>query len=155
MSITVETVGPRTVALVRSTATMAEMPEAMARGLARVMRALAERGIEPAGPPMTVYAEPVAAEEPLVFETAVPVPPGTVGDADVSIVEMPTAHVAVYMHEGSYSELGNAYQHALAEVHRAGLLPGGAPREIYLNDPGATPPDRLLTRLEFPVFEPD
>lgn len=155
MSMTVETVEARTIASIRDSCAMEEMADAMGRGFGRIMSLLSAQGAAPVGPPMTIYPEPVAEGAPLVFETAVPVPRGTRGDDVVQVSEMPTAHVAVFMHEGPYSELGRTYMAAAGQMREAGLLPGGGPREIYLNDPGETPPEQLLTRIEFPVFEPD
>ena len=155
MSITQETVQSMTIASVSHTTTMEEMPQAMGRGFGQIMGVLAAQGLEPTGPPMTIYPEPMSDGGPLAFQTAVPVPAEAVADGEVEVTVLPAGPVAVAMHEGPYAELGRTYSAAMGEMREAGMLPGGPPREIYLNDPGDTPPERLLTRIEFPVFEPD
>ncbi len=155
MSLNVETLPSQTVAYVTDTCPMEEMPEAMGRGFGKIMAVLAAQGAAPVGPPMTIYPEPMSPGGPVVFQSAIPVPPGSTGGDGVEILEIPEGPAAVVLHEGPYAELGRTYGAAQSEIRDAGLPLGGPPREVYLNDPGDTPPERLLTRIEFPVFEPD
>ncbi len=155
MSIAQETVSSRTIASILHTTTMEQMPQEMGKGFGRIMGVLIAQGLAPTGPPMTIYPEPMADGGPLAFQTAVPVPADAVGDGDVVVEVLPAGPVVVAMHEGPYEEVGRTYSATMAEMRAAGMLPGGPPREIYLNDPSDTPPEKLLTRIEFPVFEPD
>ncbi len=155
MSINMETRPSQTIAGVTDRCPLEEMPQAMGRNFGRLMAVLTEQGAVPAGPPMTLYPEPMTPDGPVVFVSAIPVQAGTTGDGDVEITEIPEGPIVVFMHEGPYAELGRTYGLAHEQMREAGLLVGGPPCEIYLNDPGDTPPERLLTRIEFPVFEPD
>ena len=80
-----------------------------------------------------------------------PVATGAAGSGRVTLEEVPAARVACTVHAGPYHEISPAYEALMAAITAEGLSPGGAPREIYLNDPGTVPEHALLTEIDWPV----
>jgi effector-binding domain-containing protein len=56
----------------------------------------------------------------------------------------PFAHA---LHTGPYEEIALTVHGVLAWFGDHGHAPAGPVREVYLNDPGSTPPERLETRV--------
>lgn len=154
MTLAIEQVESRHVAVVTSEAPMSQMPEAVGAGFARVMEFLASRGVAPVGPPMAMYPGPMVEGQPMTVQTAIPVSLGVVSDGDVEVVSLPAGPVAVRVHVGPYTGLGAVYSAMMAEMEASGLSVVGPPREIYLNDPGEVPESQLMTRIEFPIERP-
>lgn len=64
---------------------------------------------------------------------------------------LPGGTFACLVHEGPYEELGLAHHALHAWVQERGYEPVGPPREIYENDPAATPADALRTQVWLPL----
>jgi effector-binding domain-containing protein len=60
---------------------------------------------------------------------------------------LPAGPAAVTTHVGPYEGLPLAYHALLAWVDEQGHQPVAPVREVYLADPSASEPDRLVTRL--------
>ena len=69
----------------------------------------------------------------------------------MALEEMPGGHVATTMHVGPYPGVGQAYTALQQWMTDNGRHPAGAPREVYLNEPGAVPDDELLTEVDWPI----
>jgi effector-binding domain-containing protein len=80
-----------------------------------------------------------------------PVAPGATAGPGVDIEEVPGGTVACTMHKGPYSGVGEAYGALQAWMAANGKRPGGPPREVYLNEPGAVPDAELLTEVDWPI----
>ena len=55
------------------------------------------------------------------------------------------------VHRGPYEEIAPAYHTLTGWISEGGHEIAGPPREIYLNDPHTVPPEKILTRVEFPI----
>jgi effector-binding domain-containing protein len=64
---------------------------------------------------------------------------------------MPAQLVASTVHRGAYDELTPAYHTVSGWIAEHGHQIAGPPRELYPNDPGAVPPEELLTEVQWPV----
>jgi DNA-binding transcriptional MerR regulator len=130
--------------------TTAELHVAAGTALvAKLLARLTEIGRAPVGP--IVCLLPRADGATLVLKMCAAItdpPPGE------PVLRLPATTVAVARHVGPYEEIGLAdlALHAYAEEH--GLLPDGAIREVYRNDPAVVPPDALETDVLLPVTRP-
>ncbi|HET7167573.1 MAG TPA: GyrI-like domain-containing protein [Candidatus Limnocylindrales bacterium] len=117
---------------------------------------LADRGIEPAGPPLVVYHE-FGTE--IDAEVAVPIPDGPALATDtpdagrVRLAMLPAARVAQTLHVGPYDRLGMAYDRLGHWIEDHGYVPAAPTRERYLNGPDTAAPDDLQTVIEMPIVE--
>ncbi len=129
----------------------------MGEAFGRLFGWIGEKGYVPAGPPAGVfYSNPhqVAAEE-LMWEIYCPigsdVSPSGPDEQGLSVKTIEGADVAATMHKGPYEQVAPTYG-ALAEwIMGNGYDIAGPPEEVYLSDPGSTPPVELLTEVRFPV----
>jgi effector-binding domain-containing protein len=78
------------------------------------------------------------------FMVAAPVKPS----GRVIATELPACEAAVSLHEGGYSDVGNAYAAIDAWIEANGRRAEGAPWESYLSPPDAQPP---RTEVFFPL----
>ena len=93
------------------------------------------------------------AEADLLSEAGVTVPPGTPGEGEVTIREVPALRVAVLRFQGPYAELEDAYGWLYGTwLPESGEEPADAPpMEDYLNDCRTLPPAEWLTEILLPL----
>jgi len=109
-----------------------------------VAAALAESGLEPAGPPFAKYD--VAPDGGWIVEAGFPVADPVVGNGDVEPSSLPGGTVAQTVHEGPYDGLRAAYEALEAFIAEAGMTSRDAAWESYLDDPmTAEVPHTLVT----------
>jgi AraC family transcriptional regulator len=74
-------------------------------------------------------------------------------DDEVRWLDIAGGRHAVYRHVGPYTQIGEAFGRFYGLwLPQSGLtLRAAPPLELYLNSPGTTPPDRLVTELLLPV----
>jgi effector-binding domain-containing protein len=114
---------------------------------ADVMGFLERHGIAPAGPPMSVYYG--FAEDSMAFRAGVFVAEDDTRAArgEVQADRTPGGEVLHFTHVGPYDTLRDSYA-ALTEHCAAASLTIGAPTwEVYVDDPYATPAERLRTEV--------
>lgn len=107
-------------------------------------------GIELRSPPTTLYVEwgpgMVTMEAGMMIGTAVTPPEG------IQIAILPAGEAAVAIHTGPYDGLPDAHAAIEQFVAEHALEKAGAPREIYLTDPGEVPdPKDWKTQIIWPV----
>lgn len=128
-----------------------ELGAFFADALPRTHAWLAERSIEPTSMPMAMWCamdmQTGIADCHAGFFVAGPVE----GAGDVTAGISHEGDCLVVTHTGSYDSVGRSW---MAVYRRAGEL-GRAPGpgwEIYIDDPGDTPADRLRTRIHLPLL---
>lgn len=93
------------------------------------------------------------AEADLLSEAGITVPPGTEGEGEVMIRDVPALRVAVIRFQGPYAELEDAYGWLYGTwLPESGEEPADAPAmEDYLNDCRTLPPAEWLTEIMLPL----
>lgn len=114
------------------------------------------------GPVMSIYYEDCAegsgedlsnwSEKEVNIEVVLPVtgPVEIPDSACIELKSLPEARVLSLIHKGSYSTIHKSYQAAFEHMARAGLEVTGPIRELYLNDPGQTAEENLMTEIQIP-----
>ncbi|WP_067169940.1 MerR family transcriptional regulator [Microtetraspora niveoalba] len=108
------------------------------------------RGVAPGGPAhepeeTTAGAGRAAWEGPDTAGAWDDLPPGTWPDI------LPGGVFARATHVGPYDQIGLTAHSLLAWCAERGHLPAGPLREVYVDDPSVTPPERLVTHLMIPL----
>ena len=134
---------------VRKRVTMATIALAMGEAFGAIMAHVEAGEAQYAGPPFALYPGEIADEFDVVI--CMPVAPGATAGPGVDLEEVPGGTVACTMHKGPYSGVGEAYGALQAWMAANGKRPGGPPREVYLNEPGAVPDAELLTEVDWPI----
>jgi AraC family transcriptional regulator len=85
------------------------------------------------------------------LEVVVPVGKRTRGKGDIRCYTLPGGKMARIVHEGPYKDVGGAYMKLFEWVGVNGRKVSGPIREVYLNEPGKVPDDKLLTEIYAPI----
>jgi len=140
-AISKKTIGPQSV-LVRSfRIAPTEISKAFGEGLQSVFAHAQQQGLTITGRPFARYPDMsggMMTIEPgmcLASEAA----PTEAGEDGVRIDALPGGDVATTVHAGSYETLGETHNAVRAWIAEQGLTPAGAPWEVYITDPMATP----------------
>lgn len=120
-------------------------------GFATVMEYLSEAGIDPAGPPFTVYHHVTDADTPGDIAMCVPVTRAVETDDRTHIVQIPAGVAASLVHRGGYEDLSASYNALAAWIHDRGHRILGPHREVYVNSPADTAESDLRTEILFPI----
>lgn len=120
-------------------------------GFATVMKSLAKAGVDPVGPPFTIYHRVTDADTPGDIAMCVPIARPVECGGHTDVVEVPAGAAASLVHRGGYEDLSASYNALAAWVHERGHRLLGPHREVYLNSPADTAESDLLTELLFPI----
>ena len=126
-----------------------EIPTFIPEAYAAIGAYLKGQGVEAVGPPF--YICPFDEEGMVDGEAGVFVDRVVAGAGEIRCRTLAGGRVATTMHKGHYSALDVTYRGLDAWMAGQGLVKGGPPRELYLNDPSTLPPDEWLTEVVWPV----
>lgn len=149
--VRVKQVEPVEVVSIRSKMSMSNIGTAMGACYDELYRYLQEAGGECLGGCYAVYHgemfDPEDMDVECCFSVARPLPDK--GRIFSRVLEGAT--VASTLHVGPYATLEGAYR-ALGEwVEKNGRTYAGPARDVYLDDPYNTPPEKLRTEVQFPI----
>jgi effector-binding domain-containing protein len=134
---------------VRTRASVQELPQVLGQAYGAIYQYLCGLGEQPAGPPFTAYYN--MDMQNLDIEIGFPVSKQFSGKDNIQAGEIPAGKIATCVHIGPYTDMPPAYA-ALSEwIKENGYEATGVAYEIYLNDPGQTPPQELMTQIVFPL----
>jgi effector-binding domain-containing protein len=126
--------------------------QTLAQVFPEVMRAMAEQGVQPAGPPFSRYHRIDAAKNEIDLEAGLPVRTPFTSAGRVKADELPGGRVARTWHVGPYHELARSYARLEAWMKSEGLRARGAFWEVYMTDPGIeTDPKKWKTQILWPI----
>jgi AraC family transcriptional regulator len=132
--------------------TLPEIGRVMSAAFGEVYGYLGAHGIQPDGPPFVIYHGVPRGDDPFDIEICAPVAAAPDAPTGWHVQELPAGTFATMLHVGPYDTLGAAYGRMTAGLGAHQLANAGPPREVYLSEPG-TPPEELMTIIEFPVIE--
>ena len=125
----------------------------MSEAFGTLMGFLGQHGIEVTGAPLSIYHG--FSDSEAVFDVALPVTAAdadrAAGHDDIKGGATPAGRALKAVHVGPYDQLADTYNRIMPYMEREGLRPAGPCWEIYMNDPGSTPPDELVTEIYFPI----
>jgi effector-binding domain-containing protein len=134
---------------VRTKVAVQDLPPALGKAYGEIMQYLFELGEHPVGAPFTAYYNMDMAN--MDIEIGFPVAKKLPDKGEIMAGELPAGKVAMCMHKGPYGDCKQAYEALGTYIQKKGLEPTGIAYEIYLNEPGKTPPSELLTQIVFPL----
>ncbi|MDG6257644.1 MAG: GyrI-like domain-containing protein [Methanomicrobiaceae archaeon] len=110
------------------------------------------QGVKATGPIGSVYIGEDCDEHGGLVEVFLPISGTvTVRNPAIEVKIIPAATVVSALHRGPYHTLGMAHTKIFEYLQERGFESAGSPRELYLNDPGITPEEDLLTEIQYPV----
>jgi len=139
-----------------SQSSLADLGESMAKSFPTVMQAAQQQAMEINGPPMSIYNHMDLKGGLCTYTVALPLPvektAANPADGLLSGDILPGRALKV-THTGSYIHLGNAWSTAITQQRHQKLKPSKQqpPYERYMNDPGETPEEQLITEIYIPL----
>ena len=115
---------------------------------------LAQRGIKPTGPCLTVYYDEEYKERDVDVELCEPVDAERESGPRVQVQDLPAATMASLVLHGSYDQFTEAYGALMQWIQANGYRIVGPNREIYIRShDDVAQPDDLVTEIQFPVMK--
>lgn len=155
MNFEIVAVKPRPMLYVTRSVSMnvPEMVRTMSEAFAAVHAFIHDKGISPAGPPLSVYSDWDESTGRMKGDIGFPVTPSDAAKADGEVLagNTPSGQALKAVHVGPYSHLPDAYSAVMTHMKEKGILPSPVSWEVYANDPATTPPDRLITEIYMKV----
>lgn len=125
----------------------------MGEAFGTLMGFMGEHGIATSGAPMSIYHG--FSDSQATFDVAVPVAAAdadrAAGHADIKGGATQAGQALKAVHVGPYDTLADTYNRIMPYMEKEGLTMSGPCWEIYMNDPGHTPPEDLITEIYFPI----
>jgi AraC family transcriptional regulator len=153
IEVTVKKTEPKTVAFVSGKGSFKKIGQT----IGKLYGMIQERGYTLAGSPLGVYySDPQQVpEEELLWEIQWPlggeVAPVAADERGFGVKSVGAYEAASTVHKGPYDSLSKVYGDMVGWIMANGYEISGPPEEVYMNDPGTTPEEELLTEVRFPV----
>ncbi|MFP4240626.1 MAG: GyrI-like domain-containing protein [Chitinispirillaceae bacterium] len=124
-----------------------KLPQVMSEAFGKMQTYLDEIGEQPDGPPYILYFNEDM--QNLDVEIGLPVRKALRGYNEIESNYTLGGSAASCLYQGPYNELETAYAQLAEFLQKEGLTPKGIACEVYINDPGDTAPQNLLTKVMF------
>jgi effector-binding domain-containing protein len=131
---------------IRTHAAVQDLPAIIGPAYGAITQYLGQLGQQPVGAPFVAYYN--MDMQNLDIEIGYPVAQKLTGQGHIQPSMVVGGKAAACLHVGSYDTLPTAYQ-ALMEWMGTKGYEGTICYEVYLNDPGQTPPEALQTQIVF------
>jgi effector-binding domain-containing protein len=141
------TMAQKTIAI-REKVKSKDIPQAMGRIFGELMTVI-DKEVRCAGPPFVYYHSWSDDETDMVV--GFPIVGEGITKGRIGPFELPAVRAAVTVHIGPYDKLMDTYIEMLEWMKANGHRPAGQMWEEYLNGPEDTPPEKLMTRLIWPI----
>jgi effector-binding domain-containing protein len=134
---------------IRTRAAVQDLPKVMHKAYSSIVQHLEELGEQPSGPGYAAYHN--MDMQNLDVEIGFPVSKELTGKREIKMSEIPSGRYATCIHTGPYSKIEPAYSSLMKWISEKGYEAIGVSYELYLNDPDITPPEKLHTKILFPL----
>lgn len=136
---------------VTHTAPMAEVGAVMGKAFGTLGAFIGRNRIEVAGPPLALYRDHAAGS--VTMDVGFPVPQSALAKASGEIKQgvTPAGKALKAVHVGPYETLRDTYAAVEAELKQRGLPMPQTSWEVYLTEPGTTPPAEMRTEIYMPI----
>jgi len=99
-----------------------------------LMNELQKQGINPAGPQIWTYeGSDGNPDTELTLKITIPVEKKGKNAGEMRFEELPPYKYIETTHKGPYADFQKVYENIMRDVFKAGLIPDGSSREVYLN----------------------
>ncbi len=134
---------------IREKVKVAEIPMVMGRMYGELLPHLG-KDVQCAGPPFALYHSWEG--EIMDMEVGFPIVGKGIEAGKVHTIRLPAVRAAVATHIGPYERLTDTYNTMMEWMKANGHTPASYMWEEYLNSPQEVPPDKLMTRLYWPIL---
>lgn len=150
-TIHIKTIPGSMAAAHRRSTSRVDVFENIPAGMKAVLDVLSAAGVEPAGPPTTVFHRIPGDDADGDISVRVPIAAAIEPVDGVETVTVSEQIVAAAVHEGSYETLGDTHATIVDWIEQHGHEVVGAATETYFNSPLEVPPGDLRTEVAFEI----
>jgi effector-binding domain-containing protein len=147
-NIEIITTRVQTAIAIREKVKVKEIPQVMDR-LFEELFPLLKNEVQCVGPPFVLYHS--WSQDEVDLDVGFPVAGEGVTVGKVRPIQLPAVKAAVAMHIGPYDKLVDTYNGMMVWMKQKGQVPADYMWEEYLNSPDDTPPEKLMTKLYWPL----
>lgn len=133
---------------IREKVKMADIPQEMGRMFGELMPIL-QGGVKCVGPPFALYHS--WSDDETDMEVGFPIAGKGVSKGRVKPTQLPAVKAAVFTFVGPYDKLAEGYNSMLEWMKTNGHQPAEFMWEEYLNSPDEVPPEKLMTKMVWPI----
>ena len=137
----------QTVLPIRTKISVQQLPQLFGESYMKIMQYLGEQGEIPVGAPFAGYFNQDM--QNLDVEIGIPVSKKLPEKGDIKAREIPAGKYASCIYTGRYDKVLPAYIALIQWAETNGYETSGITYELYLNDPGVTPAEKLKTQILF------
>jgi effector-binding domain-containing protein len=132
---------------IRTKTSIQQLPQLLGESYMKIMQYLGEQGEAPAGAPFVGYFS--LDMQNMDVEIGIPVSKKLPEKEDIKASEIPAGNYASSIYTGPYDKIEPAYTVLTEWAEENGYQTSGIAYELYIDDPGVTPPDELRTQILF------
>ncbi len=132
---------------IRTKTSVQQLPQLLGESYMKIMQYLGEKGEFPAGAPFAGYFN--LDMQNMDVEIGIPFSKKLLEKDDIKTSEIPAGKYASCIHTGPYDKIEPAYNALTQWAQKNGYETSGIAYELYLDDPGVTPPEELKTQILF------
>jgi effector-binding domain-containing protein len=133
---------------IREKVKIPEIPQTIGRMFEELMPMI-QGGVKCVGPPFALYHS--WSNGVTDMEVGFPITGKGMSKGRVKPMELPAVKAAVLMHIGPYDKLSESWEKMQEWMKANGHQPAEICWEEYLSDPDDTPPEKLMTKLFWPI----
>lgn len=132
---------------IRTKTSVEQLPQLLGESYMKIMQYLQEQGELPAGAPFAGYFN--LDMQNMDVEIGIPVSRKLPEKENIKTSEIPAGEYASCIYTGPYDKIEPAYNALTEWAAKKGYTPSGIAYELYIDDPGVTPPEELRTQILF------
>lgn len=132
---------------IRTKTSVQQRPQLLGESYMKIMQYLGEQGEAPAGAPFAGYFN--MDMQNMDVEIGIPISKDLPEKGEIKVGEIPAGKYAVCIYTGPYDKIEPAYTTLTQWVNENGYEASGIAYELYIDDPGVTPPEELKTQIFF------
>ncbi|WP_019178189.1 GyrI-like domain-containing protein [Methanomassiliicoccus luminyensis] len=134
---------------VRERVKVADMSAAIGRMFGEVAGCMQRNNVQMAGPPFALYHS--WSDQDVDMECGFPSAGPSSGEGNVKSLTLPAVKAAATVHVGPYGTIVETYTKVEKYVGEKGMELAPYMWEFYLNSPQEVPPEKLMTRIIWPI----
>lgn len=139
---------PQPAIAIRERVKTGDIPQAFGQMFQELMQVL-EKEVRCVGPPFAYYHS--WSDDETDMAVGFPIAGEGVTKGRIRPFQLPAVQAATAVHVGPYDKLMESYNVLLEWMKANGKRPAGYMWEEYLNSPDDVPPEKLMTRLIWPI----
>ncbi|MFX0030203.1 MAG: GyrI-like domain-containing protein [Candidatus Hermodarchaeota archaeon] len=132
---------------IRTKTSIQQLPQLIGKTYMKIMQYLGDQGVDPASAPFVGYFN--LDMQDLDIEIGIPISKELPEKDEMKLSKIPAGKYVGCIYTGPYDKIQPAYDVLTQWIEKNGYEASGIAYELYIDDPGVTPPEELKTQILF------